>query len=314
MTQTKEELLQGLAYVQGMLDKMQTVLSNYIAQERNFRKITKEIDPKAAIKKDVKKIVSISTLILIVVLMILSSSRRVDETLPVFIVLAAFFEALGFICKKIISTSSKAINTEMGFFAFMAMRKSSRPNIGILWFWCAIIYYICKPIVILSVIGIVVAAGSMGVTILIVVVLLDVVLIMRKNKTISEANQSATANNEQVRAIRKQLYDQYLALQRDLQSHAPDWFPPDYYNIEAVNFFIHAIRNGRADSVKEMVNLFESSNQHKEMVAYQQQQTQQLNQLVVGQQAIQGQLRFANMMQVLNFIKLDSIENTVGIY
>ena len=38
MTPTKQELLQGLAYVQGMLAKIQEVLSHYIAQERNFRK------------------------------------------------------------------------------------------------------------------------------------------------------------------------------------------------------------------------------------------------------------------------------------
>ena len=52
MTPTKQELLQGLTYVQGMLTKIQEVLSRYIAQERNFRKKKSEINIKETILKD----------------------------------------------------------------------------------------------------------------------------------------------------------------------------------------------------------------------------------------------------------------------
>ena len=60
MTATKEELSQGLIYVKNMLGKMQEVLAQYIAQERNFRKITKKIDTKATVKNDLPRIFTIS--------------------------------------------------------------------------------------------------------------------------------------------------------------------------------------------------------------------------------------------------------------
>lgn len=307
MTQSKEELLQGLTYVQGMLGKMQTVLSSYIAQERNFRKVKKEIDPKAAIQKDIKKIASVSALVVLALLALISPQ---EGTFGILIMIAGFW-VVAVVCKKIAVTGFKALGTDIGFFAFMAMRKSTSGDISVFAFWCIIISYICKFLMYLLILLAVFGTGTTGIFALVVVIAVDVGLILMKNKKIAAENQDASANNEQVRAKRQQLYDQYQALQRELQRNAPNWFPPDYYNIEAVNFFIHAIRNGRADSVKEMVNLFESSNQHKEMVAYQKQQTQQLNQLVAGQQAIQGQLRFANMMNVLNFIKLDNIESVI---
>ena len=307
MTPSKDELLRGLAYVQGMLGKMQTILSNYIAQERNFRKVKKEIDPKAAIKKDIKKISSVSALVVLALLALISPQ---EGTFTVLLMIAGFW-AVAVVCKKIAATGFKALGTDIGFFTLMAMNKGTRGDIGVVAFWCFIISYICKFLVYILVLLAVFGTGTTGILALAVVIAVDVGLIVMKNQKIAAANQDATVNNEQVRAKRKQLHDQYLALQRELQNNAPSWFPPDYYNIEAVNFFIHAIRNGRADSVKEMVNLFESTNQHKEMVAYQKQQTQQLNQLVAGQQAIQGQLRFANMMNVLNFIKLDNIEAAI---
>ena len=55
------------------------------------------------------------------------------------------------------------------------------------------------------------------------------------------------------------------------------------------------------------------------MVAWQKVQAQQLTDLVTGQQelirgqqAIQKQLRFANMMNMANFIKLDGIADALG--
>lgn len=310
MTQSKEELLQGLTYVQGMLGKMQTVLSNYIAQERNFRKIKKEIDPKAAIKKDIAKIASVSALVALALLTLISPRFRQEGGFGVLLLIVGLW-AVAIVCKKIATTGFKTLGTEVGFFALMAMNKGTRGDIGVFAFWCFIISYICKFLMYVLVLYSVIGTGTTGILALAAVIAVDIGVIVKKNQKIAAANQDATTNNEQVRAKRKQLHDQYLALQRELQNNAPNWFPPDYYNIEAVNFFVHAIRNGRADSVKEMVNLFESTSQHKEMLAYQKQQTQQLNQLVAGQQAIQGQLRFANMMNVLNFIKLDNIEAAI---
>lgn len=305
MTATKEELSQGLIYVKNMLGKMQKVLAQYIAQERNFRKITKKIDTKATVKNDLPRIFNISLFALIALLILLPSGQMNDA------MFALIFMAISFVCEKIVVSVAKAAGMEMGVFALMVMGRSARRAIGKFGFYFLMAYGFFKFLAYLSIIVVIYGAGKVGILVLVAVVVIDVLLIMMKNKKISATNQDAAVNNEQVRAKRKALYDQYNALQRELLSHAPGWFPPDYYSVEAVDFFLHAIRNGRADSVKEMVNLFEETNQHKEMVAWQKAQTKQLTDLVTGQQelirgqqTIQNQLQYANMINMASFFKL----------
>lgn len=136
-------------------------------------------------------------------------------------------------------------------------------------------------------------------------------LITAKNRQIAEHNKEVERNNEQVRARRTELYSRYEKLAAEMLENSSGWFPPNYYAIEAVDFFIRAVQNYRAESVKEMVNLFEQNEQFKEMAAYQKQQVDRLNQLIDGQQEIIGQLRFTNMMQVANFIQLQGINSNV---
>ncbi len=315
MTPTKEELSQGLTYVKSMLDKMQDVLAQYIAQERNFRKITKKIDTKATIRNDLPRIFTISLFALIALLILLS----IDPNQKSDAIIALVFMGISFVCGKIVALAAKAAGTEIGAFTLLAIRRNTRRTIGKFGFYFLMIYCLFRFLAYVAIIAVIYGAGKVGILVLVAVVVVDVFLIAMKNKKISATNQDAAVNNEQVREKRKALHDQYNALQRELLSHAPVWFPPDYYSVEAVDFFLHAIRNGRADSVKEMVNLFEETNQHKEMVAWQKVQAQQLTDLVTGQQelirgqqAIQKQLRFANMMNMANFIKLDGIADALG--
>ncbi len=310
MTPTKQELLQGLTYVQGMLTKIQEVLSRYIAQERNFRKKKSEINIKETILKDFKKIFTISAFALSALATLLFR----DALGPTYLITLAFLFSVSFISKKIIMAGIKTFSTEAGFFTLMAIRRQTRKDIGLFALIAIIVYYISIFFFYIMVISTVLEGGILGITVFLAVIGIEVFFIVKKNQKIAAANQDIAVNNEQVRAKRKALYDQYSAFQQELRTHAPNWFPPDYYSVEAVDFFLHAIRNGRADSVKEMVNLFETTSQHKEMIAYQKEQTKRLNQLVNGQQKIQGQLRFANMMNLANFIKLDGIADTVGYY
>lgn len=308
MTPTKEELLQGLTYVQGMLAKMQEVLSRYIAQERNFRQKKKEINVKETIVKDLKKIFAISAFALSALVTLLFR----DPLGPTYLMIMAFLFLVSFVSKKMIMAGKKTFGTEAGFFTLIAIRRQTRKDIGMFGFITIIVYYISIFLFYVMVICTVLEGGTVGIAVFVAVTGIEIFFIVRKNQKIAAANQDIAVNNEQVRAKRKTLYDQYCAFQQELRAHAPNWFPPDYYSVEAVDFFLHAVRNGRADSVKEMVNLFETTSQHKEMIAYQKEQTKRLNQLVNGQQNIQGQLRFANMMHVVNFIKLDGISDAVG--
>lgn len=292
MTPTKQELLQGLTYVQGMLAKMQNVLSRYIAQERNFRKKKSEINIKETILKDFKKLFTISAFALCALATLLFR----DALGPTYLMILAFLFLVSFISKKIIMAGIKTLSTEAGIFTLWAIRRQIRNDIGLFGLITVIVYYISIFFFYIMVISIILEGGALGIIVFLAVIGIEVFFIVKKNQKIAAANQDIAVNNEQVRTQRKALYDQYSALQQELRTHAPNWFPPDYYSIEAVDFFLHAIRNGRADSVKEMVNLFEATSQHKEMIAYQGEQTKRLKQLVNGQQNIQDQLRFTNMM------------------
>ncbi len=287
MEATREELLSGLTYVQGMLEKMQTVLAKYINLERGFRAKQQEISTSSV--KDKSKLAALA----------------VSGTVAAFLLLIAlltgnFITIILLVGCGIVIAVQKGKKTKLKYLA-----------IGLIAF--TVIY---------TVYGLV-TSMTPGLAVLLLVfaggiVAAEYFIITGKNRKIAAYNKKVEEYNQKVQAQRAALYDQYLALQKELTANAPQWFPPDYYSMEAVEFFVAAVRNSRADSVKEMVNLFESTAQHKEMIAYQQLQTQKLDQLIDGQQEliagqkeINRQLRFANMMNVANFIQLSSINSGV---
>ena len=128
MTPTKEELSQGLTYVKSMLDKMQDVLAQYIAQERNFRKITKKIDTKATIRNDLPRIFTISLFALIALLILLS----IDPNQKSDAIIALVFMGISFVCGKIVALAAKAAGTEIGAFTLLAIRRNTRESVALL--------------------------------------------------------------------------------------------------------------------------------------------------------------------------------------
>ncbi len=109
-------------------------------------------------------------------------------------------------------------------------------------------------------------------------------------------NKIRKTQNKKIDDHNLPLYDRYDAnaqiideLMKLVVDRGQGWFPPDYYSIEAVVFFINAFINRKADSIKEAVVLFDNakhqnrmyeSNQRLERMAeqqiYQQQETNQL--------------------------------------
>lgn len=281
MNENKESLLQGLHYVKDMMTTMQTVLTEYINLERAFRSKQEAIGTTSV--KDRSKLLSITVggTLLAFYLLICAMSGDVTSI----ILLAAAGAVIAFSKKK---------------------QKSKLKTLAYIIIAASIFDVVYRLSIFLT----------LGIAVILIVILAAVVaaeyfFITGKNRRVAAHNKEVEAHNADVRAKRTALYDRYTSLQKELDSNAPDWFPPDYYNMEAVDFFINVVRNNRADSVKEMVNLFEATAQHQEMISYQRQQTAQLNQLINGQQAIQKELRFANMMNVANFIQLAGINSGV---
>lgn len=85
------------------------------------------------------------------------------------------------------------------------------------------------------------------------------------NKKISEMNKVIRPDN-------KRLWAWYIKDREDLARHSQEvqrlcegWFPMDYCSMYAVQCFIRYLQNCQADTVKEMVNLFEDAGHKRRM-------------------------------------------------
>lgn len=119
------------------------------------------------------------------------------------------------------------------------------------------------------------------------------------NKTAKE-NAVIESNNQVIIQKYSQISQEIKDRQQDLIRNYGGWFPPDYYRLDAIHFFINAFMNHRANSLSEAINLFEVSEHQRRMEASQaeliQGQRQMKDQLVSGQQAMMAQLEHANAL------------------
>lgn len=276
MNQKREELLQGLEYVRDMLNRMTNVFSRYVALERKFRGMQKEIDFSGV--KGTSKAVTMT----------------IAATLTLFYVLTTL------IYGNILQIVPYVI---CAFIIYKKRGQKSKLK-GIAWFLVAGQFIITffqlldslNPIT--TVLIIILVA---------LVIAVEYAIITKKNKQTREINAESIQINANIKQQRQTLLSEYEQLQNELFRNTSAWYPERYYVTDAVEFFINAVRNYRADTVKELVNLYEEAAKHQEIIANQVQQTQLFNQLVEGQQASLGQLRFANMLNIINTLQLSSI-------
>ena len=108
----------------------------------------------------------------------------------------------------------------------------------------------------------------------------------RKNATIDQSNAQVEANNQALVQSIEQTKREIFAVQQRWAAEVAPWYPMDYDNIDAVDFFLTAVRNHRASTVQEMVNLYETERHQRRMEQ--------------GQQQILNQQRIGNMLQLGN--------------
>lgn len=117
----------------------------------------------------------------------------------------------------------------------------------------------------------------------------------QKNAAIDQSNQQVEANNQALAQSIEQTKQEIFAVQQQWASQVAPWYPMDYDSIEAVDFFLAAVRNHRATTVQEMVNLYETEMHQRRMEA--------------GQQQILNQQRIGNMLQIGNLFMQGQILN-----
>lgn len=288
MNGTREELLQNLSYVRSTMIKMQNTLTKYIELERAFRAKQKGIETQGVGNKAKITTVAILSTILVFCLLLSPFAGGFTE-----VVCAAV--GFAFICVTQGKKEQKPFKTLRKIAYLVVILCFSERLFGI------VMAGLTSPLMLVLV---VVLAG---------IIAAEYFIINRVNRNVAVKNEAIEESNRQVQRQREAFYSQYQALEQELYTNTSSWYPPNYYNMEAVNFFINAVRNSRANTITELVNMFEATKQHQAIAAYQRNQDQKLEQLIETQQNISDQLSFTNLMQVANFLQIKAYHTGSGI-
>lgn len=133
-------------------------------------------------------------------------------------------------------------------------------------------------------------------------------IIKRKNQQIDQENAATQQYNQEIQRQYDETVRRLKQLTKEMVDGSQSWYPRSYYCEYAVEFFVEAVENYRADSVKEMVNLFENSEHQRRMESGQQEINASLQQSLLNQEQIKKELRYAN---VLNLAQLTLQAQTV---
>ena len=105
------------------------------------------------------------------------------------------------------------------------------------------------------------------------------------NIRIDKKNESIKINEEQP------ILNDLQKVQVEYREYLSSWYPENYCSVDAVEFFYNTIKNYRADSLKEAINLYETALHQRRVEANQEQsiKQQKLNNLLsVGSLVMQG--------------------------
>lgn len=151
-------------------------------------------------------------------------------------------------------------------------------------------------------------------------------------------NKKVPEHNRMIDHLRQAAWVEFTSIMEELVAQTQDWFPPDYYSLVAVGFFIDAVRNYKAETVKELVLLFDEHEYKEKMLASQQtlidyqqkilsveqeqlnvqqeqlnvqkdllnssqRQEQKLDDILRSQGEISGLIRESNMLQLMNGLR-----------
>ena len=146
-------------------------------------------------------------------------------------------------------------------------------------------------------------------------------------------NAEIARQNRQIDARRDNLMARYRQICSELMENTSSWFPPDYYDLEAVEHFIHAVRNHKVSTVPEMVREYDACldrrKSHQEMEeinrrladirnaqAVSEAQNRERNELLrrqnamLGMKFMQDQYNADRQLQAANQRHQDAMENS----
>lgn len=132
--------------------------------------------------------------------------------------------------------------------------------------------------------------------------------IRKVNGQLIDENEEIEVRNEDCRARNQNLVNQCAKLKQEIQGLQRQvveavnemGYPPDYVCLDAVRFFIHALRNDRADSFRRLIDLYESNNYRRQMLSGQKELANLMNQQIYNQERMSQLLAFSNGLSAAN--------------
>lgn len=126
----------------------------------------------------------------------------------------------------------------------------------------------------------------------------------KKNLEIKQQNDQINQRNAVFREREEvPVLQQIAVVQEQYTEEISRWYPCDYCYIEAAEFFLNAIKNFRADNVKEAINLFENTKHQQRVEQNQKQMVQQQNTMIQQQNVMVQQqnemIRKQNLSNIL---------------
>lgn len=123
------------------------------------------------------------------------------------------------------------------------------------------------------------------------------------NLMVAAGNRRNAGKDQAAKERMQELDAAYGQLEAELKEKTSSWYPLDYYNMQAAEFFLNAVRNHRAESVKELVDLFDAESARRRQLELQKRQAEEQRRRqqiqAQNQQAIREKLEFADRMDAL---------------
>lgn len=119
-------------------------------------------------------------------------------------------------------------------------------------------------------------------------------------------NEKIDNENEEIKKQEQAVLNDLQQVQAEYGERVGTWYPENYCSVDAVEFFYNAVKNYRADNIKEAINLYETA-LHQRRVEDNQQQA-------IKQQKLNNLLSVASIgMQVANIGAINNqTQSTVG--
>ena len=276
----REELLAGLSYIHDRLGVLSKLMSRYIELEKLYRAElaytglkarTEEIQTHSVKSRGKLLVIALSSTIAVFYILLSLLSGMSPGTALLFLI-PVLILIFGGKRKKLKVAALIFLVAMIAIFTFVLIRHAPPA-----------------------------AAAVLGILLAVIVVVEVVVILFYNSRYVVGKNRKTDAynariiqdtdaknaeiarGNEQVSMVRERVMDEYDEVCTQLKRNTP-WFPPDYYYLEAVEHFIHAVRNFKVDTISEMVKEYDTCVSREQQLEEQRKTNQRLDQIINNQQ------------------------------